>query len=413
MTTRKKILMIPGYDLYPVYFGGAYGQTVYLDRQQYQHELTLIISSDNIRPEHLSSFKNRFPEIELITTDGYGQKKQGKKLAGIFPRKKKEFQVSGYFDGIEKNLVLLYKCREDVVRLLTNLFEKRTFDLVQVEHIINLGLVNLIPEKTKKIYIHPELFYQRMSQEIRALGHDDSYTRYLSEIIRTTELELLNRYDAVLTVSDEDKQTLETEGLMKPVFCSTSPLYPADAKKGNDPQQAPVFLFMGSENHYPNRHGLEWFFREVYPLIREKWTFKLMITGWWSESFKKKYSLPGCRFTGFVENLDTLMQQAVLLNPVYLGSGLRMKVIVSMGHGVPVISTSPGAKGIRGLVNKENILLADDPEAFARAIESIEQDPTLRHHLSEAGYSLVRNEYDQESNNSIRNQLYEQLFKVT
>ncbi len=414
MNSRKKILMIPGYDVYPVYFGGAYGQTTYLTLQQEQHDITLIISPDNIKPEKLAAFKAEYPLVNVITTLDYNKQKKGrKKYFGLWGKEKKVHTPAGYFDGVEKNINLLFKCRQDVADLLPYLFEKQHFDIVQIEHIVNLGLVVLIPASIKKVYIHPEIFYTRIKQELLSQQYTAAYVEYLSECVRTLELGLLNQYDSVITVTEQDKILLQESGLNKKIYTSTSPIQKKDIKYLYEPSTEPLFLFMGSESHYPNLHGLEWFFTEVYPIILEKnIPFKMLITGWWSKSFKKKYSMAGCTFVGFIDDLNTIMYNTVLINPVTMGSGLRMKVVVSLARGVPVISTTYGANGIIGLINNTNIILANSANGFANAIKEIYDDVGMRSLISKHGFELVNEHYNQEKTVAIRNVQYDEILAI-
>jgi glycosyltransferase involved in cell wall biosynthesis len=411
MSSRKKILIIAGYDIYPVYFGGAYGQTVYIDKQQYQHDITLLISPDNVRPHQLEAFKQAFPAVKIITTKNYADiAPKPKKKYGFFGKKIYFNKPTGYFDGVEKNIALLFKCREDVAAILPEVLAQQAFDLVQIEHTVNLGLVSLIPPHIPKVYIHPEIFHTRIAQELLAQGYDAAYVQYLSGCVKATEYGLLQQYDAIFAVSGEDKQFLHDTGITRPVYTSVSPIYEKEMKRLYKPDAAPVFVFMGSESHYPNRHGLEWFYREVYPILQQKnIPFKLLVTGWWSRWFVKRYEPKGCVFTGFVDDLDTILHNAILINPVTMGSGLRMKIIVAMSRGVPVVSTSPGAAGTLGIVSGHNILLADSAAGFAAAIEQVSNDASLRTTLSQNGYQLVNEQYNQQHCVANRNSHYEQI----
>jgi glycosyltransferase involved in cell wall biosynthesis len=66
-------------------------------------------------------------------------------------------------------------------------------------------------------------------------------------------------------------------------------------------------------------------------------------------------------------------------------TGLRTRIVESFAYGVPVISTTVGAAGVEGLRSGENVILADDPEPFARAIRDLADRPRRLQEISEAG----------------------------
>ena len=74
--------------------------------------------------------------------------------------------------------------------------------------------------------------------------------------------------------------------------------------------------------------------------------------------------------------------------PLRYGAGTRLKIIESMALGTPVVSTSKGAEGLE-VTHEENILIADEPEEFARNIIEVLNNPKLHDELSRSGRELV------------------------
>ena len=79
--------------------------------------------------------------------------------------------------------------------------------------------------------------------------------------------------------------------------------------------------------------------------------------------------------------------------PLFAGSGMRVKILDAWRWGLPVISTSIGAEGI-GYRDGENILIADEPEAFARAVVRLMIDDGLNQALRQNGRGWVEEHYD-------------------
>jgi glycosyltransferase involved in cell wall biosynthesis len=70
-----------------------------------------------------------------------------------------------------------------------------------------------------------------------------------------------------------------------------------------------------------------------------------------------------------------------------------LKILEAMALGTPVVATSKGAEGLR-VENGEHILIADDPETFARHVINILSNPELRDFLSSNALHLVKRNYD-------------------
>src|SRR5690606_29805556 len=100
--------------------------------------------------------------------------------------------------------------------------------------------------------------------------------------------------------------------------------------------------------------------------------------------------LPGVRVTGTVPDVRPWMRQAgVVVVPRLSGGGTRLKILEAFAMGRPVVSTRIGVAGIEAR-DGEHLLLADQPEAFARAVTRLATEPGLRARLAEQAYALVR-----------------------
>ena len=70
--------------------------------------------------------------------------------------------------------------------------------------------------------------------------------------------------------------------------------------------------------------------------------------------------------------------------PLRFGAGIKGKINQSMAFGVPVVATSLAVEGME-LTDHEDILVADDPEDFARALIELYESEELWKRLSENG----------------------------
>jgi glycosyltransferase involved in cell wall biosynthesis len=86
-------------------------------------------------------------------------------------------------------------------------------------------------------------------------------------------------------------------------------------------------------------------------------------------------------------------QATIVVAPLRCGGGTPVKVLEAMAYGVPVVSTSRGCEGL-AVRDRESVLLADTPDAFAEAVYELSVTPALADRLSRAAADVIRAEYD-------------------
>jgi glycosyltransferase involved in cell wall biosynthesis len=156
-------------------------------------------------------------------------------------------------------------------------------------------------------------------------------------------------------------------------------------------------LFCGALNYPPNRRGLEWFHRAIWPYVRAKDPdIRLAVVGYGAglPDFAELRADGSVDFIAEVDNVVPHYNQTSLsVVPLLEGSGTRVKILEAMSLGNPVVSTTVGAEGI-ARESGTQIVLADDPATFAEAILQIHASEEYYHHLRQAGRRLVEQNFD-------------------
>jgi len=83
----------------------------------------------------------------------------------------------------------------------------------------------------------------------------------------------------------------------------------------------------------------------------------------------------------------------VLVVPLHVASGVRMKILEAWARGVPVVSTPAGAQGMDATDGRE-LLLARDPQDFALALHRLHTEPGLIEHLTTSGRRTLAANHD-------------------
>src|SRR5262245_51933655 len=223
----------------------------------------------------------------------------------------------------------------------------------------------------------------------------------------------LRRFDGVLAVSEADRDTFHRiypgairhpvhvvpTGVDTEYFAPTNPESGiADGKSRIPSPESPAssLIFTGSMDWLPNEDAMLFFCRDVLPLIRaEEPDVHLTIVGRTpTPAVKQLAAQAGVQVTGRVDDVRPFMRDAaVYVVPLRIGGGTRLKIYEAMAMGKAVVSTTIGAEGLP-VENDKHVILADDPQTFARAVVQMLRDPIGRRQLETAARALVLERYD-------------------
>ena len=290
---------------------------------------------------------------------------------------------------------------------------KSSPDLCQVEFAGMLSLGSWLPKEIPKLFIHHQVHFVYADRFLETNGNNPC-TNYLAKMMRVQELAFLQCFDAVVTFSDEDKRTLASALPAAKVFASPFPI-PADVGiAGEIPENFDGrFLFVASELHPPNRDALDWLLAEIWPeIVAQRPAARLVVIGEWSAATMKSKSGATVSFTGFVPDLASTLRGGIMLVPVRIGSGLRVKILIALAQGVPVVSTRVGSEGLL-VQDGQELLVRTGASEFAAAAVKLAREPELWRRLAVAGRAAVAKNYSAEEVRRRRNEIYAAIVKKT
>lgn len=155
-----------------------------------------------------------------------------------------------------------------------------------------------------------------------------------------------------------------------------------------------AIVFTGSMAYRPNVDAAVWFADAILPKIQHPQRHFYIVGHRPHARVLALQENPHITVTGRVESIEDYWTGArAYVVPLRMGSGTRFKILEAMAAGCPVVSTTIGAMGL-GAKNGVHLLLADDANAFAEAVQSLLEDSALRSTLAEAGYQFVRQYFD-------------------
>ena len=144
---------------------------------------------------------------------------------------------------------------------------------------------------------------------------------------------------------------------------------------------------MGLYSYQPNLEGIRWFVRRCWPRIKESIPgVRLRLVGQDTDGPLKPED-PSVDGLGWIENPETeVASWALTIVPIWIGAGTRVKVADAFSRKCPLVSTRFGALGYDVQDGRE-LLLADDPRAFAAACISLIREPAAAATMAERAYN--------------------------
>ncbi len=154
-------------------------------------------------------------------------------------------------------------------------------------------------------------------------------------------------------------------------------------------------VFLGSLGYGANRDAVRYFSQDIAPFLLASGA-SMTVVGGGADSTVRHTAERGAipiKVAGFVQDLAPVYRASrVMVVPLRHGGGTRLKILEGLAWGLPIVTTTLGASGL-GLVDGRHALIADDPAAFARAVERLMTDDELWMSLSVEGRAFVEERF--------------------
>jgi len=281
---------------------------------------------------------------------------------------------------------------------LIELLKHGQFDIVEMETLFMTPYVEVIRKHSRaKIVLRAHniehLIWERMHRQEKNILKK-AYLAYLHKSLKNYEIKALDQFDGILPISEKDAAFFRANTSVS-VQCIPFGIDLHKAKSNATFPEKYDLVHVGAMNWLPNQEGIEWFIKEVWPRLQQKIpNIKLALAGREMPDKLLHLNIKNVTVLGEVSEAQAFINTGkISIAPLLSGSGIRIKILESMSLAKPVVATPVGAEGVDYQAGK-NILIADTPEDFARAIQFLTEHPDEAIRIGKNARELIAEKYN-------------------
>lgn len=283
--------------------------------------------------------------------------------------------------------------RQETARLLAT----RRFDAVHVEQLQALEQAEPAREHGVPVVLRAQNVESDLWREVagRSTGIRGKALGWEARRLARWEGRCTRRVAVTLALSEEDAARLRelggagAEGRIQVVRApfpagegALAPPLPGD----------PAVVVLGSRGWLPNEDSHTWLLQEIWPAVRS--ALPEAVLHLYGAGLDPGAPPPGVvPHSSLEDSAQAFAEGSVLLVPLRIASGVRMKILEAWARGVPVVATPTALAGLEAKDGRE-ALVAADPAGFARSLKRLKEERGLAASLVEGGRRSLAERHD-------------------
>lgn len=374
---RKQMLVVSPFSPHPPVHGGAVRMFSLLKRLQHTIEIDLVTyvdTPDEIETTSVAALEEICRHVTLV--------------------ERKEITPSGPLDPSQTHGFRSQKMTETIEYFL----ERYDYDVVQVEY---THMAHYMPPPVNqmiRVLVEHDVSFVSLARSRALLSGAAAKLANLYDWMRLLRYEInaVENAELVVVMSEHDKSELGKFAAPHSIHAIPNGVDCNQFSPKTGHRIPDSILFVGFFRHEPNVQAVDYFCRDVLPLIRKDRPDVILHIVGASPPVKIQHlaNEPGIEVLGKVDDISAYYRKcAVFVAPILKGSGTRLKILEAMASGSPVVSTTIGAEGL-DVQDGKHLLIGDTPEALADAVKALLSNQELSESIAAQARELVVARYD-------------------
>lgn len=316
-----------------------------------------------------------------------------------------------------KEPLYLFKHQSKAIRKkLTKIIEKNEFDIIHADHTAMASLALYLKETYGipcglRLHNIEYKIWERYADVLKPGSLKHKFVSRQSRLLKHREAELIEKMDVCFAITDVDKRRALSLAPNANVKVASAGIDPEKWFTGKLSQRNANRVIIASTWQWVhNIDGLNWFTEEVLPLIKSQINdVQLHVLG--NDPPKSIFNNFNIEPRGFVDNiLQEFHRSNVYVAPLFVGSGIRIKILEAMAAGLPVVATSVSAEGITA-GNKDGLFVSDDAKTQASIIVSLMKNKSQAYELGLKANEYINKYYTWEQNVQVMVDQYQKIIR--
>lgn len=304
-----------------------------------------------------------------------------------------------------------YLHSDAMARALAALCAGEPFDVIQVESSQLAAVFDFDPRSRVVLDEHDIVYellhrmYQTERSPLRRWYNWREFHKFKRE-----EIAVWRRLSAVVTTSPREVPIIEQAAPSTPVLSAPNGVDVDYFQPSTVAPDADAIVMTGLMKTRPNIDAAVFFVSEVLPrILAAHPALVFYVVGGDPPDEVRRLASDHVVVTGSVDDVRPFVHRAaVFVVPMRMGGGTRLKVLEGLAMKKPMVSTSLGCEGI-DVAHGEDLLVADEPAAFADAVLQLLDDRAFGARLAEHGHAVVHRSYRWEAVADRLEQFYEHV----
>lgn len=287
---------------------------------------------------------------------------------------------------------------------LERLLERNTFDIIQMETLFMAPYLDTI----RKLAPNALVSYRahNVEHEIWSRRSKNEQNPVRKVVIETTAIRIeeyergiiaSNPFDAIIPITGRDAGALNKMGNNSPSYACPAGMEVSKSKK-KQKLLWPSLFYLGALDWEPNKEGLRWFLKNVWPKIKRKHpdlTFHIAGRNMAKEFYSQKDQ--NIIVYGEVDSAEEFIRdKGVMIVPILSGSGMRVKILEGLANKKGIVATRIAAEGM-GVRSGEHLYIADEPQDFADAVSTLVENRAMYDLMADQGFELVLKKFSNDT----------------
>jgi polysaccharide biosynthesis protein PslH len=269
-----------------------------------------------------------------------------------------------------------------LIRLISRISENIEYDVIHIDHsyMAPIGFhLKSLSGKPVGIRVHniESKIWQKYAYKFGVLNPKRWYLQRQYELLEAKEVEFFGKADICFAITEKEKQEiLQSVPNAKIIVASAgineSEWVPDESIKKNSNEA----ILATTYKWIHNLEAVKWLVAEVMPIVNKSiQSSKLTLLGKSPPNWLRDYAKYGVDVVGYVDKVQPYLNKAgIYVAPLFVGAGVRIKILEAMAMALPVVATSISAEGIDA-DESDGLFRADNKERFAEIIIELMKHP--------------------------------------